>query len=577
MKRLIYLLGLTLFVNFFSSCQEEVPDLNLNSRVAYFEPLDPTEAPDRLCQELGITGGELLVGTLPEAKNNKGIKISHYQQSAELSPGTTIYLPLNYTITGSNVIAGIYLHVVGSDHYWNVPISKIGRSSSQSKNSRVNNDYNSIVLPINLPEYVIPGTFTLSYTLYDQQGNTSSSASTHASVQPASEGCGFRAHGKEGLYTKKILLGEEPGTIGITYNMYTIPDRMDIKYNGEWVASTATTPLLANEDPPSSVCYDGTEGYVSGSRTLSVDYDPSLSKYLEIYMYGCFESTTEWDFSVSCQPQGQPKEPECCEDTPTLPDFTPNIVNFPANHIGKLNTGVLVNKGDYVFVGTKGRVILRTIPSLTTAEGESGLDELIYNRYKKYPNFKFGQLIAWTGERSYGFDNIRLGENECEEIWGDAIGTAYLFRGEDGNFFKAQQTGEILLELNDNDPSNNKLDFSVEIYVLKLEDHFGRNRYNCCPDLEPTGQDPCNNNYDPDNEASAECYHGGLDTYRGSGPRVAGSQCTYRNGAIVNQGGIMGTFDYGEPKTRLHMILDVFPHIVLGDEYQPTPEKNIYP
>ncbi|WP_339905951.1 hypothetical protein [uncultured Cyclobacterium sp.] len=569
MKSLIHFIGLSLIISLFTFCEVEVPELNLDSRSTYFTPLDPNESPDRLCQELGLNVGELLTGKLPESTSGNQINISHFQTSAELSPGTTIYLPLNYTTANSGNIAGVYLHIEGSDHYWKIPIAKIGESTTQSKHSRVNNTYSSIVIPINLPDYVTPGSFNLIYSLFDQQGKISESASTQASVKAASEGCSFSAKGEEGLYTKRIILGNDPGTITVKHTMYSIPDRMDIRYNGKWVASTASSPLLPNEFPPSSICYDGTEGYVSGYRTYTINYDPSVSKYVDIYMYGCFESSTAWDFWVSCEPI----EKGCCEDTPSPPTFSPKTVTFPADHEGKLKTGVVVNKGDYVFLGTKSTI---TIDRLALPVGADGTELWSPDKYKKYQNYELGQLIAWNGEEDYGFNSIRLGENECKQIIGDAIGTAYLFYGENGTFFKAKYSGEILLELNDNDPSNNEREFSVEIYVLKSEDHFGRNKYNCCPNQEPSGQDPCSHNWESDNEDSAECYHGGLDTYRGSGSRVNRSQCTYKDGVIFNEGGIMGTFDYGEPRTRLHMILDVFPHIVLGDAYQSTPVKNIY-
>ncbi|MEM9856527.1 MAG: hypothetical protein AAF843_04200 [Bacteroidota bacterium] len=569
MKPLICFIGLTFLFTIFSQCQEEVPELNLADREQHFELLNPTEAPDRLCQELGISGGELLTGTLPEPQTSNGIIISHFQQSAELSPGTTIYLPLNYTVTGSNTVAGIYLHVIGSNHYWKVPIGKFGESSLQSKHSRVNNDYNSIVLPINLPSYVTTGSFDLSYALYDQQGNTSPSARTRSSVQPPSEACGFSATGNDGLFTKILSLEDKAGIITISYNMYTVPDRMDLKYNGEWVASTASTPIAPNQLPPSSTCYDGTDGYVPGFRTFTFEYDPNVSDTIEVYMFGCFGGGTRWDFWVTCEPE----KSECCEDKPSPPNFTPSTVNFPANHEGVLNTGISVNAGDFVFLSTSSVISIATVPLPVGADGTFawGPDE-----YKKYLNYELGQLIALIGGSDYGFDDIRLGENECEEIRGDAVGTAFLFRGENGIYLKAERAGDILLELNDRDPANNRGLFSIEIYVLKSEDHFGRNKYNCCPQLEPIGQDPCDHNWDPDNEDSAECYHGALATYRGTGSKVDRSQCTYKDGVLYNQGGVMGTFDYGAPKTRLHMILDVFPHIVLGDAYQPTPDKNIY-
>ena len=44
---------------------------------------------------------------------------------------------------------------------------------------------------------------------------------------------------------------------------------------------------------------DGTNGYVSGSKKLTFQYDPKKGKEILVYMNGCFGSTA-WDISIRC-------------------------------------------------------------------------------------------------------------------------------------------------------------------------------------------------------------------------------------------------------------------------------------
>ena len=79
-------------------------------------------------------------------------------------------------------------------------------------------------------------------------------------------------------FTDVVILGSGAGTVNISYNMYSIPDQMDVYYNGNLVATTG--------------------GLVSGSSVLSFYY-PGGSSSCTVRMYAP-NSGTAWDYNVAC-------------------------------------------------------------------------------------------------------------------------------------------------------------------------------------------------------------------------------------------------------------------------------------
>ncbi len=75
-----------------------------------------------------------------------------------------------------------------------------------------------------------------------------------------------------GLATTNISIGpvNNSGTLIVNYDMFTLPDRMDIYYDGVDIYSTASM------NPPT--------GLVSGAGTISIPYGPGVSDHLVIVM-----------------------------------------------------------------------------------------------------------------------------------------------------------------------------------------------------------------------------------------------------------------------------------------------------
>ncbi len=76
-------------------------------------------------------------------------------------------------------------------------------------------------------------------------------------------------------------LGTNAGNVTISYDMYSIPDRMDVRYNGSVARSTG--------------------GLVSGAGTLSFDYNPSnTSNAFCIVEMIAPNSGTAWEYTINC-------------------------------------------------------------------------------------------------------------------------------------------------------------------------------------------------------------------------------------------------------------------------------------
>ncbi|MEM9679447.1 MAG: hypothetical protein AAF901_03910 [Bacteroidota bacterium] len=109
--------------------------------------------------------------------------------------------------------------------------------------------------------------------------------------------------------------------------MYTLKDRIDIRYGDKWVYSSGQ--LLDNSRtgvPPAKDCNQAgnNDGYVSGGGGYILDYDPVVSKELVIYVSGCLNSTTEWCFDVSCVESEITEEPK--------PKFYEGLPDCPCNY-----------------------------------------------------------------------------------------------------------------------------------------------------------------------------------------------------------------------------------------------------
>lgn len=278
--KLFWLLPLALVLGL-ASCSEDDDNDQPGPTI-----VDPRNA-DALTAVLGIDNSTRVNGSLPAADmgNPDQPTADNNQPSALITSGNTLYLPFTYDTKGKvENFAGVYLQVDGASSYFNVSIS--GQSSG------------IMVIPIDIPSNVDTGNFSLSYALYDINGLVSNYLQTLVRID-TNQRCPAFAAGNDGLTIKSVELGSSPGTVTIDYDTYSVPDRVDVFYDGVWQAGTGD-PLAPGEIPPASECYDGTNGYVGERGTFEFEYDGTGSGRLDVYMSGCLGGGTAWILDVSC-------------------------------------------------------------------------------------------------------------------------------------------------------------------------------------------------------------------------------------------------------------------------------------
>lgn len=86
--------------------------------------------------------------------------------------------------------------------------------------------------------------------------------------------------GGQGTTKREFSLGNTAGAFKVTYEMYSIPDHLDIIYRGTTVASTG--------------------GLVSGSATLTFNYQPVGKDTTVSIVVTAPNSGTAWDYVAYC-------------------------------------------------------------------------------------------------------------------------------------------------------------------------------------------------------------------------------------------------------------------------------------
>jgi hypothetical protein len=92
-------------------------------------------------------------------------------------------------------------------------------------------------------------------------------------------------------------LGNNSGPVFIEYNMFTVPDRMEVIFNGELVAET-------NDDftgTPFELLNKKGFGAMEGVLTFNYLYDSKILNELTIRIIPNQKGpTTKWEFKIDC-------------------------------------------------------------------------------------------------------------------------------------------------------------------------------------------------------------------------------------------------------------------------------------
>ncbi|MFZ4796763.1 MAG: YfaP family protein [Bacteroidia bacterium] len=202
--------------------------------------------------------------------------------------GGVIRLPIAFQNNSGNGIGGIYFQVDGASEYFQIP----SYSSSSS---------GTLVLPIGIPKNVLNGKFCITISIFDQAGNVSQQFKTCVTVT-SPIACGTQLNsGGEGVTSTIHKMGNTAGVVIIDYETYTVPDRIDIFYNGVWVAGTGPNPGPSGAIPPLANCSNPTAGYIGGNGKFCFNYDPETDgDEVEVVVSGCVRGGTAWKYSIGC-------------------------------------------------------------------------------------------------------------------------------------------------------------------------------------------------------------------------------------------------------------------------------------
>lgn len=272
MKKLIFFASFILISAFFPFCKDYTTDLRYG--------IDPSVDKSLLCEAIRLKGNNI-DGNMPIGTGAGLPIVVDFPTTIEISAGVRVLIP--YSISDPDKICKIYLQIEGANNYWETTVLKESGSGRP---------YFDILVPL----FVMDGDFNFVFSLEDCNGNVSEKYTTKTVVSPLAS-CGETISGAYGITVRLFEMGEKSGAPRFTYDTYSIPDRIDIRYDGKWVASTGQlfddTKLLPD-------CSSGLNGFVSGDGELSfTGYTPQKTRYVEVYISGC-DVNTEWEITPFC-------------------------------------------------------------------------------------------------------------------------------------------------------------------------------------------------------------------------------------------------------------------------------------
>lgn len=310
MKNTSILAFCILAISLLASCSKS--DSLLNENLNGFSPEKDKENVNRILQ---IRGTYRTNQNLPRKSSPISIGPSTYNPSVpyiirqrpktetdtiEIGNETQAFIPIKLT----DVPYGdkfkpvtVYFKVTGAQGVWKIPferdISQIAGSISLAVPALVREGGFRVTLCTELA-CVYPG--------YDSIRVITDTVNAFLSVRPPLP-CNSSYKGGAGLTIRKVNLGEKAGKVKVTFYSYGIPDRMEIRQGGKYLASTcpmipdnAAYPRCSENNCFIITRADGTEG-----RELIFDFDPSKGPFVEIIVLGwCGNPDTSWVIDIDC-------------------------------------------------------------------------------------------------------------------------------------------------------------------------------------------------------------------------------------------------------------------------------------
>jgi len=272
-------------------------DVAPDERKPFQKPIDPVSEPGRLSRML-IIAGTNRDGDLPESNSSIDAVLTYVQESASVTADNSVFVP--FVFESASEIRKMYLTVAGADNFWDIPVN-----AGSGK---------SFVIDVGIPNNVMSGDFDFEYKLENSAGVIGDPRDMDVEIVPVEAACGSGSFssvsGSDGLAVRSYRFGNTAGTISVLYQTYSVPDRVDIRYGETWYAVTGSP--LNGSTPPIKRCSEvtGDDGFQGTNGRLDIPYDPSNSQRLDVYVSGCLDGGTAWDFQVLCPESDKPEEEE---------------------------------------------------------------------------------------------------------------------------------------------------------------------------------------------------------------------------------------------------------------------------
>lgn len=370
-----------------------------DNRSEFFKPVDPKTEVNRFSRELNING-QNIEGEMPIATNMDNTFVNGFTSSASITSDNFLFLPV--TFTDENDVVEALVHIKNADNYWQIPVTPINNSTN---------------LQIGIPSHVLNGTFIVDYVLKKSDGATSQILETQVGiVSPESECSGFSfptISGSDGLTVKTYTLPDiGAGNLTITYNTFTIPDRVDVRYNDQWVESTGDL-LSEGEAPPVKECRSVStgDGFIGTANSFDLAFDTNISNKLDIYVSGCLNNGTQWTVTVSC-PQNDVTSALWYEK---LPDCPCSLSEIPENNQtpGFNGEWIICNEASQIYhLGARSEI--RWIPNQVGNSGQQCTYDATGNLITSGIAAGSPDLVSPGSCGSNDFINQLAADNLCE-------------------------------------------------------------------------------------------------------------------------------------------------------------------
>lgn len=280
-----YLLLLFILLIMNSACKKE--------RTAPIQPVQPIQNPGALppdsISNILIFPDAIVVNspTLPASSAvSEAPVINDYDQNISYTAGSHLIMPID--VSGISEITGVYIQVKGASTYFDMPILP-GMPS------------NPFIIPAELPLDLGEGTFTLVLKFYDINKKVSLSKEVNITITKINN-CGVtKVSGGQGLTSNLFRIPNTPGTIKISYETFTIKDKIDVFQNGAWIGGTGpiTDRITLKKAANCSVATED-KGYVGQKSEFLFEVDPNAGTEIEVVVSGCENGGTLWEYTFSC-------------------------------------------------------------------------------------------------------------------------------------------------------------------------------------------------------------------------------------------------------------------------------------